>query len=106
MGADIADTIQKLFDDCYIQDPILNNILGQLHRGQTWSKQLSLANCQEDDNGHLSYQKHIYVPNDIPLKLWLIKFHKAPVAGHLGQSKTLELLVRQYYWPRMYKDID
>ncbi len=43
----------------------------------------------------------------MPLKLWLIKdFHEAPAAGHPGQSKTLELLSRQYYWPRMHKDVD
>ena len=29
-----------------------------------------------------------------------------PVAGHLGQSKTLELLAWYYYWPKMYKEVD
>ena len=43
----------------------------------------------------------------MPLKLHLIKdFHEVPAAGHPGRSKTLELLLRQYYWPRMHKDVD
>ena len=41
------------------------------------------------------------------LKLCLIKdFHEVPAARHPGRSKTLELLARQYYWPRMHKDVD
>ena len=43
----------------------------------------------------------------MPLKLRLIKdFHEALAARHPGRSKTLELLSRQYYWPRMHKDVD
>ena len=41
------------------------------------------------------------------LKLWLIRdFHETPAAGHPGRSKTLELLARHYYWPKMYKEVD
>ena len=91
-------TITELFNEAYIQDPIPNDVLGQLHRGQTHSKQISLAECQVDDNSHLLYCKRIYVPNYMPLKLRLIRdFHETPAAGHLGQSKTLELLARHYY---------
>ena len=47
--------IEKLFNEAYTKDPIPNNVLGQLRRGQTRSKQLSLAKCQEDGNGQLLY---------------------------------------------------
>ena len=97
-GADNVKTITELFNKAYIQDPIPNDVLGQLHRGQTCSKQISLAECQVDDNGRLLYYKHIYVPNYMPLKLRLIRdFHKTRAAGHPGRSKTLELLARHYY---------
>ena len=47
------------------------------------------------------------MPNHMPLKLCLIKdFHEVPAAGDPGRSKTLELLSRQYYWPRIHKDVD
>ena len=43
----------------------------------------------------------------MPLKLWLIKdFHEMPAVGYLRQSKTLELLARHHYWPKMYKEVD
>ena len=41
--ADNVKTIIELFNEAYIQDLILNDVLGQLHRGQTCSKQLSLT---------------------------------------------------------------
>ena len=47
------------------------------------------------------------MPNYMPLKLRLIRdFQETPAAGHPGRSKTLELLVRHYYWPKMYKEVD
>ena len=91
-------SIEELFDEAYTKDSIPNDMLGQLRRGPTHSKQLSLAECQEDDNGQLLYRRRLYVPNHMPLKLHLIKdFHEVPAAGHPSRSKTLELLPRQYY---------
>ena len=101
------ESIEELFNEAYTKDPIPDNVLGQLCRGQSRSKQLSLAECQEDGNGRLLYCRRLYMPNHMPLKLRLIKdFHKVPATGHSGQSKTLELLSRQYYWPRMHTDVD
>ena len=97
-GADNVKTITELFNEAYIQDLIPNNVLGQLRRGQTCSKQISLAECQVDDNGCLLYRKHIYMPNHMLLTLRLLRdFHETPAAGHPGRSKTLELLARHYY---------
>ena len=82
---DDAKTITELFDDAYAIDPIPNDILDQLRRGQTCSKQLSLAECQKDDNGRLLYRKRVYVPDHMPLKLRLIRdFYETPAAGHPG----------------------
>ena len=100
-------SIEELFNEAYTKDPILDDVLGQLRRGQTCSKQLSLAECQEDSNGRLLYCRRLYVPKNMPLKLRLIKdFYEVPAARHPGRSKTLELLSRQYYWPRIHKDVD
>ena len=103
----VEKSIKEFFNEAYTKDPIPDNVLGQPRRGQTRSKQLSLAECQEDGNGRLLYRQRLYVPNYMPLKLRLIKdFHEVPAAGHPGWSKTLELLSRQYYWPKMHKDVD
>ena len=44
-------SIEELFNEAYTKDPTPDDVLGQLRRGQTYSKQLSLAECQEDGNG-------------------------------------------------------
>ena len=55
-----------------------------------------------DQEGALLRHGLLYVPAVDNLKLALLKeCHDAPTAGHLGQEKTLELLSRNYYWPRM-----
>ena len=106
-GAGNVKTITELFNEAYMQDPMPNDVLGQLCRGQTHSKQIPLAECQIDDNGRQLYRKRVYVPNHMPLKLRLIRdFHETLAAGPPGRSKTLELLARHYYWPKMYKEVD
>ena len=47
----VEKSIEELFNKAYIKDPIPDDVLGQLHRGQTCSKQLLLAEYQEDGNG-------------------------------------------------------
>ena len=44
----------------------------------------------------------VYIPEKDDLKLRILQqCHDSPVAGHLGQAKTLELVSRNYYWPQM-----
>src|SRR5437660_6250096 len=41
------------------------------------------------------------------LKLKLIKdYYEMPIAEHSGRVKTLKLLARTYFWPKMRKKID
>ena len=104
---DLDKTITELLTKAYEKNPLLNEILTQLKEGRLRSKQLSLAECRQDDEGRLLYQERLYIPDHMPLKLPLIQdFHKTPAAGHPGRAKTLELLSQQYYWPRMHKDVD
>jgi hypothetical protein len=52
--------------------------------------------------GLLFYQGRIVVPDNEDLKRDLITaFHDSPIAGHPGQQRTLELVIRRYYWPGM-----
>jgi hypothetical protein len=54
------------------------------------------------EGGTLLHHGLVYIPAVDAIKLGLLKqYHDAPTAGHLGQEKTLELLSRNYYWPRM-----
>ena len=55
-------------------------------------------------DGCILYQKRIYIPDSNELKLTVVRqCHDAKVAGHFGRDKTMELLMRNYYWPDMDK---
>ena len=48
----------------------------------------------------------IYVPKDMELRAEIIQFyHDVPVAGHRGRWKTVELVIRNYWWPGVTRDI-
>ena len=65
-----------------------------------------MAECK-DKSGRLHYHYRIYVPEYTSLRLHIMdNHHSSPVAGHLGRSKTLELISQEFYWPKMHKDID
>jgi hypothetical protein len=44
----------------------------------------------------------LYIPPDAALHRDIVKScHNTPTAGHPGQSRTLELVSRHYWWPRV-----
>jgi len=56
--------------------------------------------------GELLYQEKLFVPEEQAIKQELLqRYHDDPLAGHFGSAKTLELLQRKYYWPRMAADV-
>ena len=54
--------------------------------------------------GVLHYDGKPYIPETLRANL-LEKNHDDPLARHFGVEKTLELLTRKYYWPKMRADI-
>lgn len=56
--------------------------------------------------GELLRDGRLVVANDNALRIRLLKsYHDHPLSGHPGQAKTLELVTRNYFWPRMRKFI-
>lgn len=48
----------------------------------------------------------LYIPADQALQARILhECHDVPTSGHLGKDKTLELVKRRFYWPRMDEDI-
>ena len=94
--------LDDLFTKGYQEDKNIGTILNCLRTGKPQSKLISLAECSEL-NGKLYYQEKRYVPDFEPLKIELLKrYHDSPLAGHPGSAKTLELILRDYYWPQLY----
>lgn len=47
----------------------------------------------------------LYVPDGYARQQLLAQAHDHPTSGHLGVHKTYELLLRFYYWPRMFHTV-
>ena len=50
------------------------------------------------------YNNLIYIPEKLRLDI-LLKYHDSPAAGHLGVKRILELIFRNFWWPRMEIDV-
>jgi transposase InsO family protein len=62
------------------------------------------AGWTTDDEGLWWFTDKILVPRDAVQRV-LHEHHDSPWAGHRGFTKTLELVSRRFWWPRMRKDV-
>ncbi len=59
------------------------------------------------NNSLIWYDGRIYVPRDHTLHREIIaRSHDHITAGHPGIEKTKELVLREFWWPKMKKDIE
>ena len=102
---EIVDTdLDKKISKAYLVDPIVSELI-------TYLKDTSILRPRhikkilgnyKYENGLVLYQNLIYVPDDPKIKLQIMKkYHDSHIAGHFGQAKTLELITRNYFWPRI-----
>jgi len=78
-----------------------------LEKEVRYCKDITLSECSRSPTGRLRYRGKFYVPAYGSLRLYLIQTnHKVPVAGHPRQSKTFELLSRNYHWPKIRQDVE
>ena len=76
-----------------LASPNVNVYSGQL--GEPWS----------EAEGVLHYDGKPYIPETLQTNL-LERNHDDPLAGHFGVEKTLELLTRKYFWPKIRADVE
>jgi hypothetical protein len=51
-------------------------------------------------------ERRVYVPNNQTIKTQILyECHDSLIAGHGGTAKTMELVCRSYYWPKMHQQI-
>ncbi|QRW20576.1 Transposon Tf2-12 polyprotein [Rhizoctonia solani] len=92
--------INDLIGEAIYKDECLKEIL---HKLQSKDKVVDW----ELKEGLLWYQGKIFVPRDDTIRnLILESRHDALVAGHPGQTRTLELISRSYYWPLLKKFVN
>ncbi|KAH0375210.1 hypothetical protein KCU92_g10240, partial [Aureobasidium melanogenum] len=94
-----------LLDKGYERNKFVLGLVKALRDGDRRYKFMSLAECTERD-GRVYVNDKMFVPKFRYLRLKLIEAHHCPPpAAHPGRGKTLELLKRSYYWPRMHRDV-
>ena len=58
------------------------------------------------DNGLIYHKTQLYIPEQAEIKSQLLQeFHDIPISGHVGVAKTVDLLSRHYYWPKLHQDV-
>ena len=61
---------------------------------------------QELKDGTLTFRDRVYVPMNKQLREDIMsEHHNTPLAGHPGRYKTAELVLRDYWWPTLQRDI-
>src|SRR5271170_2282449 len=87
------------------EDPAISPYLPQI-----WNPALAqsdedspyLQPFSTDAQGMVLHNGRLYIPAVDQIKVEILQeHHDGKTAGHLAQEKTLELLTRDYYWPRM-----
>ena len=85
----------------------------ELSQGATGTQALSAGSAgiplptgwTRDSSGLLRYKDRIYLPQRVVRAQILRSHHDDPLAGHFGAKKTVRLIQRKYYWPKMVQDI-
>lgn len=91
-------------------DALLQQIKEGYQQDEECRRMLSMERTQDTDftilNGLIYKNNNVYIPNVLQIKTQLLnEAHDAAISGHVGMSKTLELLSRNYYWPKMKEDV-
>ena len=82
--------LSKIKESYAKQDPSVDKVLKEHKPG--WRERDQVV----------TFQEQIYIPKNKSLKGEIIKaHHDLPTAGHPGHYKTLELVLRNYFWPNM-----
>jgi hypothetical protein len=98
-------TVEQIINDEYPNDNFIRQVVEQLRQGARKSKLISLGECEILAN-RLYYRGRLVIPDHDELKIKLLRHvHDSPVGGHSGRTRTLDLLSRHYYWPKMYEHV-
>jgi hypothetical protein len=70
-------------------------------------KELSMAmvDCKVVE-GRIYYRDRLFVPPDDELKVQIMRrYHSSGPGGHPGKHKTVDLIMREFWWPRLTRDV-
>jgi hypothetical protein len=106
--------IDDLVNEAYARSPMAASMLAALRDPRTtkWPKNLrkelriAMTDCKIVD-GKVYYRDRLFAPPDDELRTQILyRTHSTVIAGHPGRVKTLDLVSRTYWWPRISRDVD
>jgi len=98
-GVDILDRIRK----SKAVDNEIVKVVEEMKKANV--KVLRNEEWREED-GLMLKDRKVYVPKDKELRAEVIRLHhNIPVGGHGGQWKTVELVTRNFWWPRVMTEV-
>jgi hypothetical protein len=106
--------IDDLITAVYVSSDMINTMLSSLRDPECrkWPKALrkelriAMTDCKIVEN-KIYYKDRLFLPPDDELRTQVIyRTHSTGPAGHPGRTKTLDLLSRTYWWPRMSRDVE
>ena len=78
---------------------------GSIRKGKIYLWKDGLLYCKKSNvKSEYPEKEQIILPRSCR-KAVLQLAHSVPTAGHLGRKKTIERIVRRFYWPTLYKDV-
>ena len=107
-NSEFVQRVKNLYKNDSLATTILNFVKNPKSIPKALSKDFSHNFCRKDLQnfridpltGLVLRYSAIYVPDDVQLKLDLLKqHHDSILSGHFGRSKTTELLSRSFWWP-------
>ena len=98
-GVDLLDKVRK----CEAKDDEVVKAMEEMKRAGV--KMLRDEEWHQKDRLILKEEK-VYVPKDKKLKAEVIRLHyDMSVRGHRGQWKTAELVMRNFWWPEVTREV-
>ena len=82
----------------YAQDKDFSNIVSLHESGQTLCLNFSF------NDGYLFFTRHLCINQNLRKNI-MAKCHLPPFIGHRGINATIQAIEKDFYWPRMCKDI-
>ena len=110
-------TMKRLIQTSHLADALLDRVRSAAKNDEKYletirvllageSKDKINKNLSTQDN-LLWYDGRLFIPEDTKLRLELLENdHDSRIAGHWGQDKTLELMTRNWYWPKMDETVN
>lgn len=100
-----SDPLLKEVYEGYQHDPECENLLKQTDHERSEVYSVVKGMIYFSNNRHQGHRR-LYIPNvDDLRKRVLHTAHDLPSAGHQGIKRTLEVLQRDYFWPKMRRDV-